>query len=79
MVRITYGQDGRTASQQTRSTGQDCWWSKCELSNPSISLTAKPATAEDGNSINWAFDTSVDGNDYCYTYSQDICITEDAS
>jgi len=70
MVRITYGQTGKAASQQQRSTGMDCWWAKCELSSPDITLNSKPTASVDGNSFNWEFDTSVVGNEYCYTYAQ---------
>jgi hypothetical protein len=73
MVRITFGQVGKTSSQVVQSSDSTCYNPVCELSSPVIELLSEEA-AEDGNSFIWSFSTSVVPNKWCSSVNQKVCL-----
>jgi len=69
MVKVTYGQVNKTASQVSQSTDATCYWPACELTEPKIELVDW-TYGDDGDSFQWLFDTSVVPNKWCEDVNQ---------
>lgn len=78
MVKITYGQVGKTASAISAATDTTCYWPTCILSDPTIA-NIKKATNADGSAIEWTMSTTVNSNKWCEYINQQICVKDETS
>jgi len=78
MVKITYGQVGRSASAISSSTDTTCYWPTCILANPSI-VHVKNQTDSDGQTVEWTLSTDVTSNKWCEYVNQQVCVKDATS
>lgn len=78
MVKITYGQVGRSASAIAASTDTTCYWPTCVLADPSI-VHVSNTTNSDGDTVEWTLSTDVTSNRWCDYINQQICVKDETS
>lgn len=78
MVKISYGEVGKSSSKVEQSTDKVCYDPFCKLEDASITYQSFELNNE-GNGYLWTFETDVTPNKWCYELETDTCVIEPIS